>query len=57
MAHGGLTLLEEFNHGIGLRELTDQYLPGPGSNGGFDPSVIVDSRVLILQGAGGVLRI
>jgi len=29
-AHGGLALMAEFNHGIGLRELTDQYLPVPG---------------------------
>ena len=35
-AHGGLALMGEFNHGIGLRELTDRYLPSPGSNRGFD---------------------
>lgn len=29
-AHGGLALMAEFNHGIGLRELTDRYLPAPG---------------------------
>jgi hypothetical protein len=51
-AHGGLALMAEFNHGIGLRELTDQYLPGPGSNRGFDPSEIVDAVVLMLQGGG-----
>jgi len=51
-AHGGLALMAEFNHGIGLRELTDRYLPSPGSNRGFDPSVIVDSLVLMLQGGG-----
>ena len=28
-AHGGLPLMEEFNHGIGLRELTDKRLPNP----------------------------
>lgn len=32
-------LMAEFNHGIGMRELTDQYLPVPGSNRGFDPYV------------------
>ncbi len=47
-AHGGLALIAEFNHGIGLRELTDQYLPGPGSNWGYAPSVIADSLVLML---------
>jgi hypothetical protein len=51
-AHGGLALMAEFNHGIGLRELTDRYLPPPGSNRGFDPSVVVDSLVLMLQGGG-----
>ncbi len=55
-AHGGLALMGEYNHGIGLRELTDQYLPGPGSNRGFDPSEIVDSVVLMLQGGGRSLE-
>ena len=51
-ADGGLALMAEFNHGIGLRELTNRYLPSPGSNRGFDLSVIVDSLVLMLQGGG-----
>jgi hypothetical protein len=55
-AHGGLALMAEFNHGIGLRTLTDQYLPGPGSNRGFDPSKIVDAVVLMLQGGGRSLE-
>jgi hypothetical protein len=55
-AHGGLALMAEFNHGIGLRELTDQYLPAPGSNRGFNPSVMVDSLVLMLQGGGKSLE-
>ncbi len=55
-AHGGLGLMAEFNHGIGLRELTDRYLPGPGSNRGFDPSEIVDILVLMLQGGGRSLE-
>jgi hypothetical protein len=55
-AHGGLALMAEFNHGIGLRELTDRYLPAPGSNRGFDPSVIVDTVVLMLQGGGRSLE-
>ena len=42
--------MAEFNHGIGLRELTDRYLAPPGSNRGFNPSVIVDAVVLMLQG-------
>ena len=55
-AHGGLALMAEFNHGIGLRELTDRYLPAPGSNRGFDPSVVVGSVVLMLQGGGRSLE-
>ena len=45
-AHRGLALMAEFNHGIGLRELTDHYLPGSGSNRGFDPSEVVDAVAL-----------
>lgn len=55
-AHGGLVLMAEFNHGIGLRELTDRYLPAPGSNRGFEPSEIVDAVVLMLQGGGRSLE-
>ena len=46
-AHEGLALIAEFNHGIGLREVTDGYLPCPGSNRGFNPSEIVDTVVLM----------
>jgi hypothetical protein len=55
-AHGGLALMAEFNHGIGLRELTDHYLPDPGSNRGFDPSEVVEAVVLMLQGGGRSLE-
>jgi hypothetical protein len=55
-AHGGLALMAEFNHGIGLRELTDQHLPAPGSNRGFDASKIVGAVVLMLQGGGRSLE-
>ena len=55
-AHGGLALMVEFNHGIGLRELVDRYLPVPGSNRGFNPSVMVDTLVLMLQGGGRSLE-
>ena len=54
--HGGLALMVEFNHGIGVNELTDQYLPAPGSNRGFGPSEIVDAVVLMLQGGGRRMR-
>ena len=55
-AHGGLALMAEFNHGIGLRELVGRYLPIPGSNRGFNPSVMVDTLVLMLQGGGRSLE-
>lgn len=51
-AHGGLALLAEYNHGIGLRDLADRYLPGPGSNRGYAASAFVDSLVLLLQAGG-----
>jgi len=54
--HGGLALIAEFNHGIGLRELRDQHFLGPGSHWGFDPWGIVDAVVLMLQGGGRSLE-
>jgi hypothetical protein len=55
-ARGGLALMAEFNHGMGLGGLTDQYLPSPGSNRGFDPSAMVYTVVLMLQGGGRSLE-
>ncbi len=55
-AHGGLALMAEFNHGIGLRELTDRYMPKPGSNRGYLASVMVESLVLMLEGGGRALE-
>ena len=55
-AHGGLALLAEFNHGLGLCGLTDRYLPGPGSNRGYAPSVFVDRLVLMLPAGGRSLE-
>ena len=51
-AHGGLALFAEYNHGLGLRDLANQYLPAPGSNRGYTASAFVDSLVLMLQGGG-----
>lgn len=51
-AHGGLALMAEFNHGIGIRELTNKYLPHPKSNRGFMPAVFVDPLILMLEGGG-----
>jgi len=55
-AHGGLALMAEYNHGIGLKALVDEYLPKSGSNRGYAPSVFVDSLVLMLQGGGRTLE-
>lgn len=51
-AHAGLALFAEYNHGMGLRELAERHMPGPGSNRGYRPSAFVDSLVLMLQGGG-----
>ena len=55
-AHGGLALLAEFNHGLGLCPLVDRYVPGPGSNRGYAPSVSVDRLILMLQAGGRSLE-
>jgi len=55
-AHGGLALLAEFNHGLGVCGLTERYLPGPGSNRGYAPSVFVDRLILMLQAGGRSLE-
>ena len=54
-AHGGLALLAEYTHALGLRALTERYLPRPGSNRGYAPAVFVEPVVLLLQ-AGGPWR-
>ena len=55
-AHGGLALMAEFNYGIGLTNLCDNYLPLPKSNRGYMPSVFVDTLVLMLQAGGSALE-
>jgi hypothetical protein len=55
-AHSGLALLAEFNHGIGLKCLSNKYLPLPKSNRGYMPSVFVDTLVLMLQAGGSALE-
>lgn len=55
-AHAGLSLMAEFNHGIGLRGLCDRHMPLPKSNRGFKPSIYVDPLVLMLQGGGRSLE-
>ncbi|MEK9140496.1 MAG: IS1380 family transposase, partial [Nitrospirota bacterium] len=51
-AHGGLALLAEVNHGLGVCGLANRYLPSPGSTRGDAPSVFVD-RLILLRQAGG----
>lgn len=51
-AHGGLSLLSEFNQQLGLTSLVDAYLPAPGSNRGYGPSVFANAVVMMLQGGG-----
>lgn len=55
-AHGGLTLLAEFTHGLGLCALVNRHVPGPGSNRGYAPSVFVDRLILMLQAGGQCLE-
>lgn len=55
-AHGGLSLLSEFNEGLGLSALVESHLPQPGSNRGYSPSVFVTALVLMLQGGGASLE-
>lgn len=55
-AHGGLALLAEYHHGLGLRQLSDHHLPPPGSHRGYAPSVFVESLVLMLQAGGQTLE-
>jgi len=55
-AQGGLSLLAEYNHGMGLKKLVDRYLPVAGSNRGYAPSVFADTLVLMLQCGGRSLE-
>jgi len=55
-AHGGVALLAEFNHGLGLCPLVDRHVPGPGSNRGYASSVFVDRLILMLQAGGRSLE-
>ena len=55
-AHGGLALMAEYSHGLGLREMVARHLPGPGSNRGYDPVAYVESLVLMLQAGGQSLE-
>jgi hypothetical protein len=52
MAHGGLALLAEFTHGLGLRALLDRVLRQPRSHWGYAPQVFVETVILLLQAGG-----
>ena len=49
-AHGGLAVLAEFTHRLGVCGLTDRYRPSPGSNRGYAPSVFVHRLMLQAEG-------
>lgn len=51
----GLSIFAEYNHVMGLTELSDKYLPHPLSNRGFNPSVFINSLVLLLTAGGACL--
>ena len=55
-AHSGLALMAEYNKSIGLKGLVNRHVPGPGSHRGFNPSVFVNSLVLMFQGGGRSLE-
>ncbi len=55
-AHGGLALLAEYTHALGLRALVDRHLPRPGSHRGYAPSVFVETVILLLQAGGRTLE-
>lgn len=55
-AHGGLALLAEYTHGLGLRALVNRALPQPRSHRGYAPSVFVETVLLLLQAGGRTLE-
>ena len=51
----GLSVFAEYNRYMGLTQLSDKYLPRPLSNRGFNPSVFINSLVLLLTAGGDCL--
>ena len=51
----GLSIFAEYNRAMGLTELADKYLSAPNSNRGFNPSVFINSLVLLLTAGGTCL--
>lgn len=55
-AHAGLGLLGEFAAGLKLLELTDRYLPEPGSGAGYKAHEYIFPLILMLNGGGRSLE-
>ena len=55
-SHAGLFLFGEFVHGLELSKYIDEYMPEPGSNAGFKPSMYVNPLLLMLHGGGRYLE-
>lgn len=55
-SHAGLGLLGEFNLGLRVPELTDKYLPKPGSGAGYKASEYIFPLILMLNGGGRSLE-
>ena len=55
-SHAGLGLLGEFAMGLGLKEMVDRCLPGPGSGAGYLASEQVIPLILMLSGGGRTLE-
>ena len=51
-SHAGLCLFGEFAYGLKLCNLVDNFLPEPGSNAGFKPSLYIYPLLLMLHGGG-----
>ena len=48
----GLSVFGEFAYGTGILDAVNTYLPEPGSNAGFNPSVYLYPLVLMINGGG-----
>jgi hypothetical protein len=55
-SHSGLFLFGEFVHGIKVNNYVDEYMPKPGSNAGFKPSLYLNPLLLMLHGGGRSLE-
>jgi len=51
-SHAGLILFGEFVHGLKISSFVDKYMPKPGSNSGFNPSLYLYPLILMFHGGG-----